>query len=76
MARGAKPKPKPGFLRRNAAGIAGGTLGAAGIAAAITVPIATAVTATSITEDVLDFLKDPTTLAILAGVVALFVFKK
>lgn len=82
------PKPTPGApgapkTRPNAATLVGGAAGLGGVAGLITMStlntardISVAALGTKALEDVLDFLKDPTTLAIVGGVVVLFLFKR
>ena len=89
---GGAPKPEGGAptpgggapkTRPDAATLIGGTAGLGGVAGLITVStlntardISVAALGTKALEDTLDFLKDPTTLAIVGGVVVLFLFKR
>ena len=85
---GGAPTPgatKPGApkTRPDAATLVGGAAGLGGVAGLITMStlntardISVAALGTKALEDVLDFLKDPTTLAIVGGVVVLFLFKR
>ena len=82
--------PKPGAptpgapkTRPDATTLIGGAAGLGGVAGLITMStlntardISVAALGTKALEDVLDFLKDPTTLAIVGGVVVLFLFKR
>ena len=75
---GGAPKTRP-----DAATLVGGAAGLGGVAGLITMStlntardISVAALGTKALEDVLDFLKDPTTLAIVGGVVVLFLFKR